>query len=98
MPLVDLLTALLWSGQNGLPPTPDTLHLGCSYHLHSSHRFLSTWDAVMLEKITPQVERKNNNNNKVSPSLQKQTGCFNHRVVTLVADKLWLCMRVLLWY
>ena len=52
----------------------------------------------MLEKITPQVERKNNNNNKVSPSLQKQTGCFNHRVVTLVADKLWLCMRVLLWY
>ena len=21
---------------NGLPPTPDTLHLGCSYHLHPS--------------------------------------------------------------
>ena len=34
-----------------LPPTPDTLHLGCTYHLHSSHRFLSTWGAVtMLEK------------------------------------------------
>ena len=42
---------LLWVGQNGLPPTPDTLHLGCSYHLHSSHRFLSTWGAVMLEKV-----------------------------------------------
>ena len=25
--------------------------LGCSCHLHSSHRFLSTWGAVMLEKI-----------------------------------------------
>ena len=24
--------------------------LGCSYHLHSSHHFLSTWGAVMLEK------------------------------------------------
>jgi len=23
-------------------------------------------------------------------SLQKQIGCFNHRVVTLVANKLWL--------
>ena len=23
--------------------------LGCSYHLHSSHRFLSTWGAVILE-------------------------------------------------
>ena len=36
--------------EKGLPPTPDTLHLGCSYHLHSSHRFLSTWGVVMLEK------------------------------------------------
>ena len=37
--------------EKGLPPTPDTLHLGCSsYHLHSSQRFLSTWGAVMLEK------------------------------------------------
>ena len=26
----------------GDAPTPDTLHLGCSYHLHPSHRFLST--------------------------------------------------------
>ena len=49
MPLVDLLNALLWAGRNGLPPTPDTLNLGCSYYLHSSHRFLSTWGAVMLE-------------------------------------------------
>ena len=51
VPPVDLLTTLLWAGRNGLPPTPDTLHLGCSYHLHSSHRFLSTWGAVMLEKM-----------------------------------------------
>ena len=37
--------------EKGLPPTPDTLRLGCSYHLHSSHRFLSTWGAVtMLEE------------------------------------------------
>ena len=50
VPLVDLLNALLRAGQNGLPPTPDTLHLGCSYHLHSSHHFLSTLGAVMLEK------------------------------------------------
>ena len=26
-----------------MPPTPNTLHLECIYHLHSSHRFLSTW-------------------------------------------------------
>jgi len=28
------------------------------------------------------------------PTLQKQVGCFNHRVVTLIADKLerqWVC-------
>ena len=34
----------------GLPPTPYTWHLGCSYHLHSSHHFLSTWGVVMLKK------------------------------------------------
>ena len=51
MLLVDLLNALLWAEQNGLPPVPDTLHLGCSCHLHSSHHFLSTWGVVMLEKI-----------------------------------------------
>ena len=53
VPLVDLLNTLLWAGQNGLPPTPNTLHLGCSYHLHSSHHFLSTWRAIMLKKIMP---------------------------------------------
>ena len=60
VPLVDLLNALLWAGQNGLPPTPNTLHLGCSYHLHSSHHFLSTWGAVMLsgkKKINNDVEK-----------------------------------------
>ena len=34
---------LSWVGRNGLPPTPDNLHLGCSYHLHSSLHFLPTW-------------------------------------------------------
>ena len=55
---VCLLNALLWAGRNGLPPTPNTLHLGCSYHLQSSHHFLSTWGAVMLEKVK-RKERKN---------------------------------------
>ena len=32
-----------------MPPTTDNLHFGCSYHLHSSHHFLSTWDAVILD-------------------------------------------------
>ena len=49
MPLVDLLNGLLWAGRNGLPPTPNTLHLGCSYHQHSSHCFLSILGAVFLE-------------------------------------------------
>ena len=52
VPLVDPLNALLSARQNGLPPTPDTLYLGCSCHLHSSHCFLSTRGAVMLEKTT----------------------------------------------
>ena len=51
MPLVDMLNALLRAGRNGLPPTPDTLHFGCRYHMHSSHHFLSTWGAVMLERL-----------------------------------------------
>ena len=36
--------------EKGLPPTPGTLRLGYSYHLHSSHCFLSTWGVVMLGK------------------------------------------------
>ena len=43
-----LFNVLLWTGRNGLPPTPDTLHLRYSYHLHSSHRFLSTWGVVSI--------------------------------------------------
>ena len=46
VPLVGLLNSLLWSRQNGLPPSSITLHLGCSYHLYLSHPFLSTWDVV----------------------------------------------------
>ena len=45
VPLVELP-----EGRNALPPTHNTLHLGCSYHLHSTHRFLSTWGVVTLEK------------------------------------------------
>ena len=37
-------------GQNGLPPTHDTLHFRCSYCQHPSHPFLSTWGVAMLEK------------------------------------------------
>ena len=48
--LVDLLNCLLWAGQNDLPPTPNTLHLGCIYHLHPSPRFLCTWGVVRLKK------------------------------------------------
>ena len=66
MPLVamDLLNGLLWVGQNGLPPTPDTLHLGCSYHLHSSHHFLSTCGVVMLEKKHKKKNKKKNKQKK----------------------------------
>ena len=45
--------------EKGLPPALDNLHLGCSYHLHSSHCFLSTWGVVMLEKkLQCQVRKK----------------------------------------
>ena len=50
VPPVDLLNGLLWVGRNAPPPTPDSLHLGSSYHLHSSHRFLSTWRSAKKEK------------------------------------------------
>ena len=54
---------MLCNGQDeiekGLPPTPDTLHLGCSsYHLHTSHRFLSTWGTVTLEKVRKKKKKK----------------------------------------
>ena len=42
--------SLLWAEWNGLPPTPDTLYLGCSYYLHISHHFLSAWGVLRLEK------------------------------------------------
>ena len=46
---------LLCTGQNGLPPAPDNLHLRCSYHLH--HHFLSTWGVVMLIKTNKQTKK-----------------------------------------
>ena len=33
-----------------LPSTPDTLHLGCSYHLLLQSPFSSTWSVLTLEK------------------------------------------------
>ena len=47
---VPLLDLLLCTGRSGLPPAPDTLQFGFSYHLHTSHRFPSTWGAVMLKR------------------------------------------------
>ena len=57
---LEVLNNLLWAGGSDLPPTPSILHLGCSYHLHFNHCFLSTCCAVIL--VTPQVESKNNSN------------------------------------
>ena len=39
-----LITLCNGQDEKGLPPTPDTSHLECSsYHVHSSHRFISMW-------------------------------------------------------
>ena len=38
--------------------TSDTLHLGCSYHLHSSHRFLSICGAVMLKNKKIKIKKE----------------------------------------
>ena len=50
---------LLWQDEKGLPPTPDTLHLGRTYHLHSSHRFFfhlgCGYDARKKKKISSVV-------------------------------------------
>ena len=45
-------------GRNGLPPTPDILHLGRSYQLHPNHRFLSTWGAVRLNYNPSRKKKK----------------------------------------
>ena len=47
---VDMRNPLLWAGWNGLPPTPHTLHLGCSYHLHSSFS-LGVWLCSLHPKM-----------------------------------------------
>ena len=51
-------THVLWEGQNGLRPAPDNLNLGCSYHLHSSHRFLSTWGASLCSLASFLVQKQ----------------------------------------
>ena len=48
VPLVDLLNGLLWAGRNGMLPTPNTLNLGCSDHLHPSHLFFA-WESDIRE-------------------------------------------------
>ena len=44
----------MWAGRNGLHLHP----LGCSYHLHFCHRFLSTWGVVMLKKQQQQQQQQ----------------------------------------
>ena len=51
-----MLCKLMMAGRKGpatvgLHPILCTWDAVASYHLHSSHRFLSTWGVVMLEKI-----------------------------------------------
>ena len=58
---------------------PDNLHLGCSYHLHSSHSFLSTWGAVMLENNN---NNNNNNNNKKQSCECTCCSCFHRHSST----------------
>ena len=66
----------------------DTLYLGCSYHLHSSHSFLSTWGLVMLKK---KPKKKTQQTNK------KWTSCFprSHGIGTIFESfqsaGTWLC-------
>ena len=43
------MVCYMQSSQNGLPPTPNTLHLGCLYRLHPSNYFLFTWGVVRLD-------------------------------------------------
>ena len=48
LPLVDpsVMGTMKWSATY----TPDTLHLGCSCHLHPGQYILSTWGAIRLGK------------------------------------------------
>ena len=90
VPLTDLFSLLLWVGWNGLPPTHDTLHLGYSYHLHSSHRFLSTWGAVRLV----QQKKKQKKNKKQKRTLIVPATCLpsnqlrKYTPILLIAHKL----------
>ena len=90
VPLADLFNLLLWVGWNGLPPTHDTLHLGYSYHLHSSHRFLSTWGAVRLI----QQKKKQKKNKKQKRTLIVPATCLpsnqlrKYTPILLIAHKL----------
>ena len=73
--------------EKGLPPTPDTLNLGCTYHLHSSHRFLSTWGAVtMLEK-----KKENLLYNMALSTYKKKNALYNATVQGLY--KSWAVQR-----
>ena len=44
---IQRVNGLLWARQNGLPPTPDTLHLGCSYSI-CTKQFTDKKDILQL--------------------------------------------------
>ena len=48
-----------WVGRS--EPTPDTLHLGCSYHLHSSHHFFPLGMRLRM------LKKKSNNKTQCLP-------------------------------
>ena len=58
VPLVDLFDSLLWAGKKW--SVTDTFALGYSFHLLSSHCFLSTYNADMLKYKNPQQNKQTN--------------------------------------
>ena len=56
-----------------MPPTLNTLHLGCSYNLHSSHQFLSTWGAVMLKPKKKKEEKRENKQVVIDTTTKRTT-------------------------
>ena len=68
MPLVDLLNTLLWAGQNSLLIL-GTWNAVITWTL--SHRFLSTWGAVMLEN------KQTNKQTNQQKTKKQATECIN---------------------
>ena len=72
----------------GLPPTPDTSHLGCSYFLHSSHHFLSTLGAVMLKQQQQQQQQQKKTKQDVHNQIVNTTTYIHMYKYKNVANKL----------